>query len=195
MFLFTIIFTVCYLAGSINFSIIVFRLTGRGDPRDAFSGNPGMTNVYRQCGLPMAVLVLILDMGRSILVAILAVATLSPHWVPWAGFGLILGNRYPCFHGFRGGKGVANYLGFTLYLSPIAAVLSALVWLLLFAFLRKPFLGSFGMVAVLAFTTIFSCSFHLVGIVGAISTAGFIIHSHKRNIVEWIAEKRDTHFQ
>ena len=52
------ILTVCYLAGSVNFSIIVFRLTGRGDPREAFSGNPGMTNVYRQCGFPMAALVL-----------------------------------------------------------------------------------------------------------------------------------------
>ena len=183
-----VILTVCYLAGSVNFSIIVFRLTGRGDPRNAYSGNPGMTNVYRQCGFPMAALVLVLDMGRSILVAMLAVAFLPAHLVPWAAFGLIVGNRYPVFHDFRGGKGVANYLGFSMYLAPAAAALSAVVWLLVFAFLRKPFLGSFAMIAILTIALIVRCSFQLPCIAGTILTAGFIAYSHKRNVKAWLAE-------
>ena len=106
-----LVFTIAYLAGSVNFSILVFKITQKGDPRDSFSGNPGMTNVFRQSGFLMAAVVLLLDMGRSMAVAILAAGLLSYSWVPWIGFGLIVGNRYPCFHGFRGGKGVANYLG------------------------------------------------------------------------------------
>jgi len=178
-----LILAAAYLAGSVNFSIIVFRLTGRGDPRDAFSGNPGMTNVYRQCGLPMAALVLILDVTRSMLVAALALHTLPGYWVSWIGFGLIFGNRYPCFHGFRGGKGVANYLGFILYIAPLAALVSALVWLMLFACFRIPFIGSFGMVLVLAAATVFGCSFHVVCLGGALLTAVFIMAAHRQNIL------------
>ena len=119
------------------------------------------------------------------LVAMLAVAALSPQWVSWIGFGLILGNRYPCFHRFRGGKGVANYLGFTLYLWPFAAVVSALVWLSLFACFRKPFIGSFGMILILAFATVYGCAFHVVCLSGTILTTAFIIYSHKQNIINF----------
>ena len=60
-----------YLAGSINFAILLFRLIGKDDPRMHFSGNAGVTNVYRQAGWPLAALVLILDMGRAMGVALL----------------------------------------------------------------------------------------------------------------------------
>ena len=107
-----------YVAGSVNFSILVCRVTGRQDPRHYGSGNPGATNVYRQAGIGWAAAVLLLDMGRAVGVA-LAANTLLPFWqVPWVGLGLILGNRFPCFHAFRGGKGVANYLGFTAGRAP-----------------------------------------------------------------------------
>ncbi|MBC2711578.1 MAG: glycerol-3-phosphate acyltransferase [Desulfosarcina sp.] len=107
------LFAFAYVAGSVNFSILAFRLTGREDPRGHGSGNPGATNVYRQAGIGWAVAVLLSDMGRAVAVALVA-NTLLPFWqVPWVGLGLILGNRFTCFHGFKGGKGVANYLGFT----------------------------------------------------------------------------------
>jgi glycerol-3-phosphate acyltransferase PlsY len=180
------LFAIAYLAGSVNFSILVFKLTKKGDPRDFFSGNPGMTNVYRQSGIVMAAVVLLLDMGRSLAVAMLAATLLSHNWVTWIGLGLIVGNRYPCFHGFNGGKGVANYLGFTLYTAPYAVVWSALAWLLCFACFRVPFIGSFVMVLILAGATMAFCGYQFWCCAGSVLTVLFIMYGHRQNITELV---------
>ena len=179
-----------YLAGSVNFSILVFKLAQKGDPRDAFSGNPGMTNVYRQGGFKLAAVVLVLDVGRSLMMAMLAAGLLSYGWVPWIGFALIAGNRYPCFHGFQGGKGVANYLGFTLYTAPYAVLLSAMAWLICFACFRIPFIGSFVMVVILAGATMARCEYGLWCSTGVVFTVLFIILAHRQNMSEFIQSRR-----
>lgn len=128
-------FFVCltaYLAGSVNFAILFFKIAGRADPRLSFSGNAGTTNVYRLAGMPWAVLVFALDIGRAMAVAALAGYFLDGGWLIWAGFFLVLGNSFPCFHGFRGGKGVANYLGFTVLTVPVAALSAAWLWVLVY---------------------------------------------------------------
>ncbi len=172
-----------YGAGSINFSILLFKMLGKNDPRKAFSGNPGVVNVYRQAGLFMATVVLLLDMSRALGVAYIAIRLLPETLVPWAGLGLILGNRFPCFHGLHGGKGVANYLGFTAIISPVAAGLSALGWLLTYAIWRTPFIGSFVMVFILAAGTMAACQYSLAAIAGVAATAALIIYSHKSNVL------------
>ena len=94
-----------YLAGSVNFAIIYSKLAGEEDPRLSFSGNAGTTNVYRQAGILWAAVVFLLDIGRALAVAIIACYFLKTSFLPWAAFFLVLGNSFPCFHGFRGGKG------------------------------------------------------------------------------------------
>ncbi|MBN1471471.1 MAG: glycerol-3-phosphate acyltransferase, partial [Syntrophaceae bacterium] len=141
-----LIFLVAYLAGSINFAIIFFKLTGREDPRLNFSGNAGTTNIYRQAGIVWATVVFLLDIGRAIAVALIAIYFLKPALLPWAAFFLVLGNSFPCFHGFCGGKGVANYLGFTIIIAPWAAFASAITWLVFYGLFRIPFIASFFMV-------------------------------------------------
>ncbi len=84
-----------YLAGSINFAIIVLRLLGKEDPRTKFSGNAGTTNVYRQAGWGWAAVVLLLDVGRAAALAALALALLPFAFVPWIGLALVAGNRFP----------------------------------------------------------------------------------------------------
>ena len=69
---------VAYLAGSVNFSIHAFKLAGRGDPRHLFSGNPGTVNTYRALGLGWALVVLSLDLGRGLIVALLEVIAERP---------------------------------------------------------------------------------------------------------------------
>ena len=181
---FIVLATAAYLAGSVNFSILAFRFTGREDPRQHGSGNPGATNVYRQAGLGWAVTVLLLDVGRAVGVGLAARAML-PFWqVPWVGLGLILGNHFPLFHGFKGGKGVANYLGFTLALAPAWAGLGALAWGAAHLIWHTPFLSSFAMVAVLAAGTAVAEGAHWWGAAGAAATALFIAACHHRNIRE-----------
>jgi glycerol-3-phosphate acyltransferase PlsY len=179
---FILLIAAAYVAGSVNFSLLVFRFTGRDDPRRHGSGNPGATNVYRQAGIGWAAAVMLLDVGRAVGVALVANSVL-PFWqVTWVGFGLILGNRFPCFHGFRGGKGVANYLGFTLAIAPAWAVLGALAWGTAHLIWRTPFLSSFAMVVVLAAGTTVAGGGNWQG--GAVATAVFIVACHHRNIRE-----------
>lgn len=173
---------VAYTAGSVNVSILLFRITGRADPRLDGSGNPGATNVFRQAGLGWAAAVLLLDMGRAMTVAALARWQLPPGLVPWVGLGLILGNRFPCFHGFRGGKGIANYLGFTLIIAPLGALIGGLAWGAAFAVWRTPFIASFAMLLCLAAGTLAVVGVHGPGAIGVCATVLFIVACHHRNI-------------
>ena len=184
MALFVLMAVLSYFAGSINFSILLFRVLGKEDPRNNHSKNPGATNVYRQAGLLWAAVVLLLDVGRAFVVGYAAVSWLEPHWVAFVGLALILGNRYPCFHGFDGGKGVANYLGFTLGLNPVAALISGIGWLGVFSFSRTPFVASFTMVTILAIGTIISLGTQPAVLAGVLMTVGLIIYSHRTNIIE-----------
>lgn len=190
MMLFASIWVLAYTAGSINFSILLFRWLGKGDPRNKFSGNPGATNVYRQAGPAWAVVVLLLDMGRAVAVALAALYFLPGDTVPWIGFGLIAGNRFPCFHGFRGGKGVANYFGFTAALTPLTGIIAGLVWLAVYGLMRIPFFSSFAMVFVLAAGTLLNFNSQPLAAAGVIFTAVFIFLSHKRNMMEWMRSRK-----
>jgi glycerol-3-phosphate acyltransferase PlsY len=178
-----------YMAGSINFSIILFRLLGKCDPRDHFSGNAGVTNVYRQAGLFWAGIILLLDLGRACFISGAALYLLPTPFVPWIGLALILGNRFPCFHKFRGGRGVASYLGFTAVISPLAAVLSTLVWLGAYGMVRIPFIASFFMIFALMVGTIIACGYQPSATGGTMVTALFIFYNHRRNVLELIAKR------
>ncbi|BBO92426.1 glycerol-3-phosphate acyltransferase [Desulfosarcina ovata] len=180
--LLAILFVTAYAAGSINFSILAFRFSGREDPRRHGSGNAGATNVYRQAGIGWAAAVLLLDMARAMGMALLAVSLLPPDPVPWVGLGLVLGNRFPCFHRFKGGKGVANYLGFSVIVAPVWAGIGALAWGGAFLVWRTPFLSSFSLVACLAVGTIADPAIHGPGMAGTIVTVGLIVACHHQNI-------------
>ncbi len=188
--LFIISMIAAYLAGSVNVSILVFRATGRQDPRRHGSGNPGTTNVYRQAGIGWAATVLLLDMARAMVVALLA-CTWLPLWqVPWVAFGLILGNRFPCFHGFKGGKGVANYLGFSMIVAPMWAGGGLLAWGGAHLIWHTPFLSSFAMVFCLTIGTVLAAGGSGWGLAGTLITALFIVGCHHRNIHAYWSGRR-----
>ena len=181
-----------YLAGSLNFSILLFKIWGKEDPRKGFSGNPGVVNVYRYGGIFPAAAVWLLDMGRAIGVALVSIHLVPVALIPWSGLALILGTRFPCFHHFRGGKGVANYLGFTTFLAPVAAGASALAWLVTFALFRIPFVGSFVMVFILAAGTLLACDFDPLSTAAVLATVALIYYGHKRNVVEQIFKRKEA---
>lgn len=174
-----------YLAASINFSIILFKLLGKGDPRDHYSGNAGTTNVSRQLGKFWGLLILILDMGRAGTIAQIGVWFLPAPLVPILGFVLVVGNQKPLFHGFRGGKGVASYLGFTAFISPVLAGVSCLAWLLAYGLFRQPFIGSFFMITVLGLGTMIHFSWAWSVMIGTGLTMALILKVHKPNLVAY----------
>jgi glycerol-3-phosphate acyltransferase PlsY len=179
-----------YLIGSINFAILVLRLLGKVDPRTQFSGNAGTTNVYRQAGRGWAAVVLLLDIGRAAALAALALGLLPFALVPWIGFALVAGNRFPCFHGFRGGKGVAGYLGFTVLISPWAAALSCLVWVIVHWIGHIPFIASFFMILTLGAGVVVASGGEALPIAGIVATVLLIVFNHRKNIVTLLAERR-----
>ncbi len=179
-----------YLIGSINFAILLLRLLGKEDPRTQFSGNAGTTNVYRQAGRGWAAVVLLLDAGRAIAFAALALDLLPFDFVPWIGFALVAGNRFPCFHGFRGGKGVAGYLGFTALISPWAAALSCFIWVIVHRIVRIPFIASFFMILTLGAGVVAASGGEAAPIAGTAATVLLIVFNHRKNIVTFLAERR-----
>jgi acyl phosphate:glycerol-3-phosphate acyltransferase len=179
-----LIWCIAYLAGSVNFAIIYFRFSGKADPRLSFSGNAGTTNVYRLAGVWWAAVILLLDVGRAVAVAALSAYYLPAPLVPWAGFFLILGNSYPCFHGFRGGKGVANYLGFSAYVAPWSAFLAIIVWLAVYGVYRIPYVASFFMVFILTIGHDFSFNWTISAVTGAGASFLLILFNHRKNIID-----------
>ena len=178
-----------YLFGSLNFAITVLRIGRFPDPRTLHSGNPGTSNVARVAGRPMAGLVLLLDLARSVLVYLAAVRFCAPDAVAWAGFALILGNRFPLYHGFRGGKGVAAYLGFVGAAQPWFALLACAAWLASYLPTKIPALASMAMLLVLSVAVLHASPTTIVSVSGTVFTAALIVVGHRSNWVAWQRRK------
>jgi glycerol-3-phosphate acyltransferase PlsY len=118
-----------YALGSIPFGVLFTRLTGLGDIRAMGSGNIGATNVLRTGRKGLAAATLLGD-GLKGTAAVLAMSRLwGPDAAVLAGLGAFLGHLFPFWLGFRGGKGVATYLGLLLAFSWPAALVFAAIWL------------------------------------------------------------------
>lgn len=125
-----------YVCGSIPFGLLLTLLAGKGDVRKIGSGNIGATNVLRTGSKFLAALTLLLDCLKATAAVLLAQWALGPEAGPAAGAGAFIGHLYPIWLKFRGGKGVATFLGVLIPLLPIAAIVYALVWLLLLRTIR-----------------------------------------------------------
>ncbi|MBN7760085.1 glycerol-3-phosphate 1-O-acyltransferase PlsY [Nitratireductor aquibiodomus] len=117
-----------YLLGSIPFGLIITRLAGKGDVRKIGSGNIGATNVLRTGSKKLAALTLLGDALKGT-VAVLLAALYGPDQAVAAGLGAFLGHLFPVWLGFRGGKGVATYLGVLVAIAWPGALIFAVVWL------------------------------------------------------------------
>jgi len=126
-----------YLLGSIPFGIVLTRLAGAGDPRSIGSGNIGATNVLRTGRKGLAAATLALDALKATLAVVLSAWAFGPSSALAAAAGAILGHLYPVWLKFRGGKGVATFLGGLIGLAWPAAVAFAVVWLAVAAGTRR----------------------------------------------------------
>lgn len=125
-----------YLLGSIPFGLVMARLFGLGDLRKMGSGNIGATNVLRTGNKPAALLTLVLDAGKGGITVVAARALFGPDAAQLAGFAAFLGHCYPVWLGFRGGKGVATWLGTLLGLAWPVFLAAGATWLAVAALFR-----------------------------------------------------------
>jgi glycerol-3-phosphate acyltransferase PlsY len=118
-----------YLLGSIPFGLILAKLAGFGDLRQIGSGNIGATNVLRTGSKGLAALTLLLDAAKGT-AAVLIAASWGETAAILAGLGAFLGHLFPVWLGFRGGKGVATFIGVLLGLYWPAAAAFCAIWLI-----------------------------------------------------------------
>ena len=117
-----------YLLGSIPFGLLITRAAGLGDVRKIGSGNIGATNVLRTGNKGLAALTLLLDALKGT-AAVLVAGYFGADYAVYAGFAAFLGHIFPAWLDFKGGKGVATYLGVLAGLYWPAALVFAAVWL------------------------------------------------------------------
>jgi acyl phosphate:glycerol-3-phosphate acyltransferase len=122
-------FALGYLFGSIPFGLLLTRIAGLGDVRKIGSGNIGATNVLRTGRKGLAAATLVGDALKGTLAVLLMGWLWGPNAAILAALGAFLGHIFPVWLGFKGGKGVATYIGLLIGLKPLAALAFCLVWL------------------------------------------------------------------
>jgi len=125
-----------YLLGAVPFGMVMARLFGLGDLRKIGSGNIGATNVLRTGNRLAAFLTLVLDSGKGAIAVLLARWLAGESGAQVAAFGAFLGHCYPVYLGFRGGKGVATFLGTLLALALPVGLAACAIWAVVAAVFR-----------------------------------------------------------
>ena len=117
-----------YLLGSIPFGVVITRALGLGDLRQIGSGNIGATNVLRTGNRAAAAATLVLDAAKGAVAVLLARAWVGPDAAQVAALFAFLGHLFPVWLQFRGGKGVATFLGTLLALAWPVGLAACATW-------------------------------------------------------------------
>ena len=125
-----------YLIGSIPFGIIISKIMGLGNLRNIGSGNIGATNVLRTGNKLAAILTLIFDLLKGAIAVIITYYIFNDTTAQIAALSSFLGHCFPIWLKFKGGKGVATFIGISLALYWPAGILICLTWVLI-AFLSR----------------------------------------------------------
>ena len=150
-----------YLIGSLSFAVIVSQAMGLKDPRTFGSRNPGATNVLRSGNKAAAIVTLLLD-GVKGLLPVLAVKWFGKPYglgdgtMALVGLAAFLGHLWPVFFKFRGGKGVATFIGVVCGIDLLLGIATGATWLIIAFFFRYSSLAS--LVA-----SVFAPSYYLLG--------------------------------
>jgi len=169
-----------YILGSIPFGLVMAKLFGLGDIRQIGSGNIGATNVLRTGNKLAAFLTLVLDAGKGAIAVLIARVVFGEGAAGVAGLFAVLGHLFPLFLRFKGGKGVATFLGTLLALSFPAGLAACATWLIMAVIFRISSLSAI-MAALLApVFTFYFYHMHGAALVAVLSLV--VIAKHHANI-------------
>ncbi|WP_417249757.1 glycerol-3-phosphate 1-O-acyltransferase PlsY [Celeribacter sp.] len=168
-----------YLLGSIPFGIAMAKLFGLGDLRAIGSGNIGATNVLRTGNKLAAFLTLLGDSGKGA-AAVLLARLISEEAAGIAGLCAMLGHLYPVFLKFKGGKGVATFLGTLLALSFPVGLMACATWLAVAVITRYSSLSA--LIAALLAPIYTAWLYHLHGAILVLVLSCLIFFKHRENI-------------
>lgn len=170
-----------YLLGSIPFGYLATKLAGLGDVRTIGSGNIGATNVLRTGRRDIAALTLILDAGKGAVAVLIANLLWGYDFALVAGVAAFFGHIFPVWLGFKGGKGVATYVGILLALNWLVGLLFCATWLLILFAQRYSSLAALTAAATAPMFAFAFSGVQLTWVTGILSIVLFI--THRENIV------------
>ena len=185
------LFLVGYIIGSISFGYLIARWRGITDIRLHGSGATGATNVARILGKRYFFIIFALDFLRAFFTLFFAshFYHYNPLYLCMLGIGLIVGNGWPIFLGFRGGKGVATALGVLAVLAPQLMIVGLLIWFIVWYAAKNV-----GIASVVLFVFLICASFYIRSYELWLRVAGILgIVLHQRNIsdyIRYLEEKR-----
>lgn len=174
-----VVAVLAYLLGAVPFGIVMARLFGLGDLRKVGSGNIGATNVLRTGSKPAAALTLLGDAGKGGAAVLLARWLVGEDAAQVAGLMAFLGHCFPVYLGFKGGKGVATFLGTLLALSFPLGVVACLTWLAAAAAFR---ISSLAALIAAGTSPLWALWLHPVAALLCVGLAGLIFYRHGANI-------------
>jgi len=166
-----------YLLGSVPFGIVVARIFGLGDVRKIGSGNIGATNVLRTGSKLAAFLTLVLDAGKGAVAVLVARAYGGEELAGLAALCAMLGHVFPIFLKFKGGKGVATFLGTLLAISWPTGLAACATWLLAAAITRYSSLSALIAAALAPVFALYFYHLHGAVLIGLLSVLIYIRHS------------------
>ena len=189
--IFFILLIAAYLIGSVSSAILICKALDLPDPRTQGSNNPGATNVRRIAGNKIAAVVLLGDSLKGFLPVLLAtMLDLSLLEISLIGLGAFLGHIHPVFFNFKGGKGVATYIGVLLACSVPTGIAFISIWLFVAKVLKISSLS-----ALVATIISPACYYFFVGdahssaVITLISM--LIFYTHRSNIKRLINHEED----
>jgi acyl phosphate:glycerol-3-phosphate acyltransferase len=183
-----------YLLGSVVGSLVVGRLRGGVDIRKMGSGNAGSTNALRTQGVAFGVWVILIDVAKGVVAAVLIPRLALPgvavsagpaaQWLPAAcAFASIVGHVFPVWHGFRGGKGVATLVGAYAGLQPVLLAPLLASWLAVV--MVSGFVGLASIAASMALPVylLIRDGAQLTPLLGfALACAALVVYTHRGNV-------------
>lgn len=182
-----------YLLGSISFAVVVSKVFGLADPRSYGSHNPGATNVLRSGNKLAAALTLLLDALKGWLAVWLtqwfgADFGIYQTGVAMVALAVFLGHLYPMFFRFKGGKGVATFMGILFALNVWLGLATAATWLIVAAFMRYSSLAAMISAVFAPFYYILLFGTDSIG-AALLAIGGLLLYRHRANMVKLINGK------
>ncbi|MCF2523976.1 glycerol-3-phosphate 1-O-acyltransferase PlsY [Bradyrhizobium sp. G127] len=165
-----------YLCGSVPFGLILTRLAGTDDLRSIGSGNIGATNVLRTGNKGLAAATLIGDMLKGTIAVIAAGHFAGPDAAITAGIGAFVGHLFPIWLKFKGGKGVATYIGVLLGLFWPAALAFCAIWIAVALIFRYSSLAALVASAIIPLMLFWSQHQTLAAVFALLSAVLWIMH-------------------
>ena len=184
---------ISYVLGSINGAIIAGRFVFHKDVRRYGSGNAGLTNYYRAFGTPGIILLVLIDVLKTVVACLIGAALMKKYdarevGILFAGFCVILGHMFPAYYQFRGGKGVLCGVTMAFMVDWRVGLCCLLTFLILLLFTRYVSLGSIvGSALCPVYLWIFG--HEKLSIILGLLSALLIVIKHAENIVRLIGGK------